>query len=65
MDIILNGKTISIDGQSRLDDFINSLEINGKFAVELNQTIIPRSEYHKTTISSGDNIEIVEAIGGG
>ena len=65
MDIILNGKTVSIDEQSRLNDFINSLEINGKFAVELNQAIIPRSEYHKTTISPGDNIEIVEAIGGG
>lgn len=34
-------------------------------AVELNQAIVPKSQYDATTLSAGDAIEIVEFIGGG
>ena len=36
-----------------------------RVAVELNQEIIPRSEYPTRTLKPGDRIEIVQAIGGG
>ena len=36
-----------------------------KIAVELNREIITRSSYDATVIKSGDNIEIVQFVGGG
>ncbi len=36
-----------------------------KVAMEVNLTIIPRSEYADTALSEGDRIEIVQFIGGG
>ncbi len=48
-----------------IEKLISSLDIEGKFAIEINQHIIPRSKYADTSIHLGDNIEIVQAIGGG
>lgn len=36
-----------------------------RIAMELNQAVIPRSQYASTILTSGDIIEIVHAIGGG
>ncbi|MEM9101171.1 MAG: sulfur carrier protein ThiS [Pseudomonadota bacterium] len=36
-----------------------------RLAVEVNQTIVPRSEYATFCLQSGDRVEIVHAIGGG
>jgi sulfur carrier protein len=33
--------------------------------VELNQDIVPRSQHEGTTLSDGDQVEVVHAIGGG
>ena len=46
-------------------DLIVNLEVSGKFAVELNEAIVPRSDYQQAIINEGDRIEIVQAIGGG
>jgi sulfur carrier protein len=65
MDLLLNGEPFSVDQTQTVADLIASLDLDGKFAIELNQTIIPRSAYTNTTLHAGDKIEIVEAIGGG
>ena len=65
MKVLLNGSSYSIKNNCSVVALIKSLELNGKYAVEINQTIIPRSEYSNQKISSGDKIEIVQAIGGG
>lgn len=65
MDLLLNGEPFSVGQTQTVADLIASLDLDGKFAIELNQTIIPRSEYTNTTLHAGDKIEIVEAIGGG
>ena len=65
MQVLLNGESYSIDENLSIANLITNLSLEGKFAIELNQNIIPRSEYTTTTLHSGDNIEIVEAIGGG
>lgn len=36
-----------------------------RIAVEINQQIIPKSEYAGTVINDGDEIEIVSFVGGG
>ena len=65
MKILLNGSSYSIDNNCSVVALIKNIKLNGKYAVEINQTIIPRSEYSNQKISSGDKIEIVQAIGGG
>lgn len=65
MEVLLNGDAYSVEQNSNLLTLIETLNVQGKFAIELNHNIIPRSEYSNTSLQSGDNIEIVQAIGGG
>lgn len=65
MEVLLNGDSYSIDKICTIENLITSLKLDGKFAIEINQNIIPRSEYLETELRAGDKIEIVQAIGGG
>jgi sulfur carrier protein len=65
MQITLNGESLVIDNQVNIDQLLSRLDISGRLAVEINQRIIPRSLFSTYEIESGDNVEIVEAIGGG
>ena len=38
---------------------------NKRIAIELNNEIVPRSEYLKRPVMDGDRVEIVHAVGGG
>jgi sulfur carrier protein len=40
-------------------------ELHGAVAVELNRRIVPRSERGRTTLRSGDVLEVVTFVGGG
>ncbi len=65
MEVLLNGEPHKIDHACTIEHLIKNLQLNGKFAIELNQNIIPRSEFLNTKLQAGDKIEIVQAIGGG
>ena len=65
MKVLLNGSSYSIENNCSVVALIKNLELNGKYAIEINQTIIPRSGYSNQKINRGDKIEIVQAIGGG
>jgi len=65
MDVTLNGDACTIEQETTIEKLISNLAVEGKFAIEINQHIIPRSEYSHTPIHPNDNIEIVQAIGGG
>ena len=62
----INGEEKIFATEVNLEWVIDSLSLqNKKIAVEINEQIIPRSEYTKTLIKNGDSIEIVAAVGGG
>ncbi|MEZ5436319.1 MAG: sulfur carrier protein ThiS [Pseudomonadales bacterium] len=66
MDIILNGETTAIPDHLTVTQLIEQLGLAGKrIAIEINQTIVPRSAHADTVLHSGDRVEIVHAIGGG
>jgi sulfur carrier protein len=66
MNIVLNGESHRLATSCNLDQFITELELVGKrLAVELNEQIVPRSQFAETPLHDGDVIEIVHAIGGG
>lgn len=65
MEVLLNGDPHSIEKSCSIEYLIKNLKLDGKFAIEINQNIIPRSQYSETALHAGDKIEIVQAIGGG
>lgn len=65
MEVILNGEAYALEQACNIDRLVNTLQLEGKFAIEVNQTIVPRSEFTSTQLQAGDKIEIVQAIGGG
>lgn len=66
MKIFLNGEPFELTSNSSASKLIETLQLSGKkLAMEVNQQIVPRSQYHNYQLSSGDRVEIVRAIGGG
>lgn len=66
MIIELNGENRELTGNQSLADLVASLDLTGKrYAIEVNQELIPRSEHADYSLKENDKIEIVQAIGGG
>lgn len=66
MQIILNGEQTDIVEQSTMHDLIQKLALMDKrIAVEVNQTLVPRSTFKQHQLQPQDQVEIVQAIGGG
>lgn len=64
--ILLNGQHTQIDDSTTIMQLLHSLSLAEKrLAVEINQEIIPRSEFETYHLSAQDKVEIVQAIGGG
>ncbi len=64
--IVLNGNDRQLDDNSNIAQLLDKLDLGEKrLAVEVNQQIIPRSDFSSFTLNEQDNVEIVQAIGGG
>lgn len=64
--IQLNGQSFELPAGETIADLIGRLELAGRrLAVELNRDIVPRSRHAGTPLRDGDQVEIVQAIGGG
>lgn len=66
MRIQLNGDEHQLAAGATLSSLTDELELTGKrIAIEVNEELVPRSEHPTFTLSEGDSVEIVQAIGGG
>ena len=66
MRVIVNGDNVELPADATLIDLLQMLALGStKVAVELNQTIVPRSQHALQRLQQDDCIEIVYAIGGG
>ena len=66
MHVIVNGDAVELPADATLIDLLQMLALGStKVAVELNQTIVPRSQHALQRLQQDDCIEIVYAIGGG
>ena len=55
-----------IEPATTLAALVASLDLGGRrMAVEINEEVIPRSEYADLVLDEGDRVEIVHAVGGG
>lgn len=66
MRIQLNGESYELTEGASVADLLEQLALTGRrVAVELNLEIVPRSAHASTLLKTGDNLEVVHAIGGG
>ena len=66
MRILLNGQSRAVEPGTTLAVLVASLDLGGRrMAVEINEEVIPRSEYADLVLGEGDRVEIVHAVGGG
>jgi len=66
MELIINGEPREIPDQTTASGLVKLLGLEGKrLAIEANREIIPRSEFDTHFFKPGDQVEIVQAIGGG
>jgi sulfur carrier protein len=66
MQIIINGETRDVPEAITAAQLIDLLDLaNKRLAIEANKEIVPRSEFETHTFNPGDQVEIVQAIGGG
>ena len=64
--IQLNGEPYSIGSDARLLALIDKLNLRrGRIAIELNQSVIPKAEWAGVSLKPGDQVEIVNFVGGG
>ena len=66
MNIILNGAPYECAQGSSLLAIAQALSLEGKrYAIEHNKEIVPKSQHAEVILQEGDQVEIVQAIGGG
>lgn len=66
MQITVNGTTHEVASGITAAELVEQLELTGRrLAMEVNEELLPRSEFDAHRLSAGDRIEIVHAIGGG
>ena len=66
MKVFVNGHEKSCSASLTLYSLLIELEqANKRVAVEVNGEIVPRSHFDKKLVVDGDEIEIINAVGGG
>jgi thiamine biosynthesis protein ThiS len=64
--IIINGEPREVPDQLTLSDLIRHLSLSPeRLAVEFNRRVVRRADWPNTTLSEGDQLEIVHFVGGG
>ncbi len=66
MRIVVNGEDKDVDDGSSLTALVDDLGLaERRVVVELNQTIIDKTEYSETALADGDSLEIIQFVPGG
>ena len=66
MQITLNGDKYEVAGPLTVTDLLVRLDIDARrVAVEHNLVVLKREAFDRTTVREGDEVEIVNFVGGG
>ncbi len=66
MTITLNGDVFELDAPMQVTQLLDYLKIDARrVAVEHNLTVLKRAAFDSTMVNEGDQIEIVNFVGGG
>jgi thiamine biosynthesis protein ThiS len=66
MTILLNGDRHEVPGPLSVTALLEQLDIDARrVAVELNLNVVKKTAYDSSLVSDGDEVEIVNFVGGG
>ena len=66
MEILVNSKKISLPEDSNIEDLIVHLGYQKqRIAIEINESIIPKSNHSSFLLQDLDKVEVINAVGGG
>jgi sulfur carrier protein len=66
MHVQVNGEPREVPAGTTVADLVADIAASGqRFAVEVNEELVPRSTHADRLLAEGDRIEVVHAIGGG
>ncbi len=65
MRITVNGEAQTLPDEATVEGLTRHLHVEGRFALEVNREVVPRSRWDAQALHEGDAVEIVRAIGGG
>lgn len=66
MQIVLNGEEMTTTRDITIEELVGSMELTTeRYAVEINEELVPRSQHASHKLREGDRMEVVQAIGGG
>ncbi len=64
--VIVNGNERKLESEGSPTDLLTALDLDPEaVVVELNQEIVRRPALDQTTLSDGDQVELVHFVGGG
>jgi sulfur carrier protein len=64
--ISLNGEKVSLPEPLTIIDLLAEKEYqNEKVALAINGSFVPRSQYGETIIHDNDEVDVIQAVGGG
>jgi len=66
--LTVNGAPTALVAASTVTDLLRQLDIDpavGGIAVAVNGVVVPRSRWTQTTLTAGDDVEIIRATAGG
>jgi sulfur carrier protein len=64
--ITLNGDRYPLGADTPLTALLERLNMRrGRVAVEINREIVPKADYDATVVRAGDQVEIINFVGGG
>jgi len=66
MQIYINGESRVIPEATTMSALIELLELGGqRIAVEVNEELVPRSQFAAHLLETDDKVEVINAVGGG
>jgi len=66
LSIHVNGERRDVSASCTVAELLDLLELDGRrIAVAINRDVVPRSSFGSQALTSGDRVEILEAVGGG
>lgn len=63
--VVINGEKLDIDGMLLLTYLEENNYPLERIAVEINEEIVPKSQYDTVVLNDGDTVEVVSFVGGG
>jgi len=62
----VNGEAMRFPQGASIAELLEKLQVSRpRVAVERNRQIVPKAEYASTALAEGDELEVVEFVGGG